>query len=299
MCFPSVSCSTSCSPGGVRSCGVSELEVLQNVIHGNAAPLGPNIPLPLRMIVEKALEKDVGIATSRCAIWSSIFGASRGGGRRIPDRWPRVPPRCDQSRGRGWALQRLLLSWPPSLESRLVAGGARRLHRRSPRLTCGFKRITDFVGIEDRPAVSPDGKLIAFVARLDGRRQIWVRLLAGGAALPITRDEADHEHPRWSHDSSAYRGHFVPPTTEGESGTLWEVSAFGGPPRRLAASTAGADVSHDGRRMATFQRTGQGIALAILGRDGAPSGDVYTDRGGVMVAWPRRGGRPMIARSRL
>ena len=40
--------------------GVSELEVLQNVIHGNAAPLGPDIPLPLRMIVEKALEKDAG-----------------------------------------------------------------------------------------------------------------------------------------------------------------------------------------------------------------------------------------------
>ncbi len=38
--------------------GVSELEVLQCVIHGNAAPLGPDIPVPLRMIVEKALEKD-------------------------------------------------------------------------------------------------------------------------------------------------------------------------------------------------------------------------------------------------
>ncbi len=59
-----------------------------------------------------------------------------------------------------------------------------------------FQRITDFVGIEEMPAVSPDGKTVAFVAPLDGRRQIWVRLLAGGAALPITHDAADHEHAR-------------------------------------------------------------------------------------------------------
>ena len=133
-----------------------------------------------------------------------------------------------------------------------------------------FQAITDSVGIEEMPAVSPDGKTIAFVAPLDGRQQIWVRLLAGGSALPITRDEVDHELPRWSPDSSAIV-YFVPPTAEGEFGALWEVPALGGAPRRLASSTTGGDVSHDGRRVATFQKTGKEAVLTILGRDGMPS----------------------------
>ena len=34
------------------------------------------------------------------------------------------------------------------------------------------------------------------------------------------------------------------------SGTLWEVSALGGVPRRIVDSVADADVSHDGSRLA-------------------------------------------------
>ena len=60
-----------------------------------------------------------------------------------------------------------------------------------------FSRLTDFVGHKESPAISPDGKMVAFVAMVDGRRQIWVRMLAGGAALQVTRDGTDHEQPRW------------------------------------------------------------------------------------------------------
>lgn len=38
--------------------GDTDLELLQNVIHGVAEPLRETVPLPLRIIVEKALEKD-------------------------------------------------------------------------------------------------------------------------------------------------------------------------------------------------------------------------------------------------
>jgi len=38
--------------------GASEMEVLKTVIHGSPEPLGDDVPLPLRMAVEKALEKD-------------------------------------------------------------------------------------------------------------------------------------------------------------------------------------------------------------------------------------------------
>src|SRR5260370_16582271 len=57
------------------------------------------------------------------------------------------------------------------------------------------RRLTDFVGLEEFPAISPDGKSVAFSVDIGGSRQIWVRLLAGGAPLPITPDPPDHPFP--------------------------------------------------------------------------------------------------------
>ena len=90
-----------------------------------------------------------------------------------------------------------------------------------------LQRITDFVGIEEHPAVSPDGKTVAFIAPTNGRRQVWVRLLAGGPPLQLTRDDADHEHPRWAPDSNSLI-YFSGAGKEGDPGTLWEVSSLGG-----------------------------------------------------------------------
>ena len=133
-----------------------------------------------------------------------------------------------------------------------------------------FKRITGAVGVEDMPAVSHDGKDLAYVARVNGVRQIWIHRLTGGQPLQITRDNLDHEHPRWTDDASAIV-YFTPPTKEGEDGTLSAIPALGGPPRRLATASTGADVGKDGR-LVTFQKTAQGIALVILASDGAISG---------------------------
>jgi Tol biopolymer transport system component len=130
-----------------------------------------------------------------------------------------------------------------------------------------LQQLTDFVGMEESPALSPDGKTVAFVARAGGKRQIWIRLLAGGAPLQITRDEVDHEHPRWAPDSSALI-YFVPSATPGEHGAIWEIAALGGEPRRLASALTGGDISHDGRRIALFRFEGAQIALVVMTRDG-------------------------------
>jgi Tol biopolymer transport system component len=134
------------------------------------------------------------------------------------------------------------------------------------------KRMTDAVGMEEAPAVSPDGKDVAFVALAkDGRRQIWVRRLVGGTPFQITFDDADHEYARWTHDSSAIV-YFTPAEKEGDAGALWEIPAFGGrPPRKVAPAITGADISHDGQRLATFRKTSAGLALTILSRDDATS----------------------------
>ena len=130
-----------------------------------------------------------------------------------------------------------------------------------------LQRITDFVGIEEHPATSPDGKTVAFIADANGRRHVWLRLLAGGTPLQITHDDVDHEHPRWTPDSSSLV--FFTGATEGNPGMLEEVSALGGTPRRIAPAEGGADISHDGRFIATFRRRDGRTVLAILARDGS------------------------------
>ena len=138
----------------------------------------------------------------------------------------------------------------------------------APSRSVQLQRLTDWVGIEESPAISPDGKEVAFVARAGSKRQIWRRLLAGGAPLQVTRDDTDHEQPRWVPDSSALI-YYVPSATPGEHGAIWEVPALGGEPRRIASALSGGDISHDGRRIALFRFEETQIALVVVNRDGS------------------------------
>jgi len=131
-----------------------------------------------------------------------------------------------------------------------------------------LQRLTDMVGMEESPALSPDGRTVAFVAQAGGRRQLWIRLLAGGTPLQLTKDDAEHEHPRWVPDSSALL-YYSPPATLGEQGAIWEVSALGGAPRRVTPAVTGGDVSRDGARIAAFQVHDGRMELSAVSRDGS------------------------------
>ena len=114
-----------------------------------------------------------------------------------------------------------------------------------------MERLTDFVGLEEEPAISPDGRLVAFVADTTGQRQIWVKRSDGGTPLQLTHDVEDHTGPRWAPDSGSLI-YYIPPRTGELEGTLWEISALGGIPRMITKSLSEADISHDGERIAYF-----------------------------------------------
>jgi Tol biopolymer transport system component len=129
-------------------------------------------------------------------------------------------------------------------------------------------RLTDVAGLEEYPAISPDGKSVAFVADVGTSRQLFVRLLAGGAALQVTRDARSPQYPRWSRDSASLL-YYAPPA-EGElQGSIWEVSALGGAPRRIVSAVSAGDISRDGKQLAFFQVDGQAVRLMFSTRDGA------------------------------
>ncbi|MEO6213733.1 MAG: LpqB family beta-propeller domain-containing protein [Vicinamibacterales bacterium] len=137
-----------------------------------------------------------------------------------------------------------------------------------PSSQVGVHRLTDFAGLEEAPAISPDGKYVAFTAYVADKRQVWVRLIAGGTALQITRDNADHQAPRWAPDGASLV-YYAPPVEGEAQGAVWEMPALGGSPQRMTSSIGGADVSHDGKRIAFFRFEKDQIELVVSSRDGA------------------------------
>ena len=167
--------------------------------------------------------------------------------------------------------KRVPIGWVIACLAVLAAAGGgwwyRGTHRPSHR-DVTFLRLTDFAGLEDSPALSPDGKSVAFVSDSSGSRQIWIRLLAGGPPLQVTHDSGEHLEPRWSQDSAAII-YYSPPPEGDVQGALWEISALGGAPRRLISSMSGADVSHDGRRLTFFRLNDKQMELVVSDRNGS------------------------------
>ena len=103
-------------------------------------------------------------------------------------------------------------------------------------------------GAEESPAISPDGKMVAFVAAVGGKRQIWI-----GTAI-ITQDDADHSGPRWAPDSKSL--------TYFANNSIWEIAAAGGEPRKLVDALGPGDLSHNGK-LAYFRRDDRGVELMV------------------------------------
>src|SRR4029077_13260063 len=129
-------------------------------------------------------------------------------------------------------------------------------------------RLTDLPGLEECPAISPDGRSVAFSAGVSGKRQVFVQLIAGGAPLQITRDAAEHESPRWSPDSGSIL-YFSPAVSGAVQGSIWEIPALGGAPRRVVDSIGGVDVGQKDGRLTLFRLAKQSIQLVTAPADGS------------------------------
>src|SRR5688572_17332664 len=85
----------------------------------------------------------------------------------------------------------------------------------------GLELISTFAGSHRWPALSPDGRTVAFVSDAGGTPQLWVKNLATGDPIQITFGDLSVVRPRWSAQGDriifSHRG-----------GGLWFVPPLGG-----------------------------------------------------------------------
>jgi serine/threonine-protein kinase len=124
---------------------------------------------------------------------------------------------------------------------RLTSGG-------SPPLEIGRSdQLTSEAGLEIQPAVSPDGKLVAYAAGNSSRMRIYLRPVGGGRTIPMSDDSTAVEtQPRWSPDGVSLL--FL------TRGGVAVAPALGGSSRPVVAPTPRSAVttaawSPDGREM--------------------------------------------------
>lgn len=221
------------------------------------------IPAALARIVHRCLEKDPAerFQSARDLAFNlelpSAPSSSSG-------RLQAVEPARKKTTTVPWVAASLLLLVGLGLGFFAARGHKSLLPSREPVV---LRRLTDFVGMEEFPALSPDGRSVAFTSDLTGRRQVWVRLLGGGTPLQITKDDVDHQSPRWSADSASLI-YFTPASDANGQGTIWEVPALGGTPHPIATSLSAGDLSHDGKFLAYLRASAGNIELVATDRDG-------------------------------
>ncbi len=226
----------------------SAVGTMAAILHNDPAPLAsPGLPRALSRILFKCLQKnpedrwqDMGDvkqlledvakdSQSPPDIQSSAQTAGAGHARRFG--WPAVAAGCVAGALLAYAAFR---AWPGPSASRAPA-------------TAVLHMVTADSGLTGFPAISRDGKLVAFASDRAGENNldIWVQQIGGRDPIRLTQDPADESDPAFSPD-----GAMIAFRSEKDGGGIYLVPALGGTPVLLAPLGRNPRFSPDGRWVA-------------------------------------------------
>jgi Tol biopolymer transport system component len=226
-----------------------------------AASLRPDAPEGLVRVMERCLAKE---KSQRFQSASDLAFALRGASRPSSGApGGRATPGANRSARRPWLAAAALgivglaagyaLNRPPDTHDPVVVA-----------LTGGASR-------EASPAISPDGKFVAYLASAGGRTDVWVKFVGGGPGVNLTasseleiQSNATVGGLEISPDGSAIAVNAgLPGATSSGRGTWLIPAPLGGPLRLLVQHSGGLRWSADGQRIA-FMRPDPASGDAIL-----------------------------------
>jgi Tol biopolymer transport system component len=243
------------------------VETLSAIIADDPLPLSginPKIPIPLRWIVDRCLAKDprhryaatADLARDLRTLRDHLAEANVAGAISLASTLI--------SRVRWWPLVGAAAAGA-AVMGLLVAAYL----RPSQPVTLRYTPLANDSGYQGEPAWSPDGKMVAYAAQVDGVLQIFKRSLSSSQRSQITHSRFDCRDPFWSPDSS--RIYYM--SLAGAKDGVFSVSAAGGPPEPVMLNVVTADLSPDGNMLAflrdDLEPTGSALRLWLSSPPGA------------------------------
>ena len=128
-------------------------------------------------------------------------------------------------------------------------------------------RLTADKGMSAFPALSSDGKLLAYASDRsgEGNLDIWVQQVGGGNPIRVTHDTADEYEPAFSPDGAQIAFH-----SDSGGGGIWVVPSFGGPARIVADHGRRPLFSPDGKQIVYWVGSGTGKVYLVSAQGGQP-----------------------------
>ena len=155
-------------------------------------------------------------------------------------------------------------------------------------------RLTNTPAREFGPAISPDGKWVAYYSDARGPTDIWVKYVDSGATLNLTAALAMRLPVRTnisglaiSPDGGSLAFFGSRDATQNAYDTWVMAAPLGGTPRKLLEGMQGVQWSPDGTRLAyILPGSSLGDALIVADADGSNPREILPAAGGRHVHWP-------------